>query len=207
MGQQCSKGSEPLESGVTRTSGNAAPEDVKLEGDSSFSTSERSRAHTAGGSRFSSSMFPGRGSLEREEELAMPELQANLEKLDEERTRLQEQLKRLQAIELQDGGGGLDDATSGTRVRFSRADQTSDAVGGLKPMKHHPMPDRRASFGGAMRVSTYKQAEALQDKRPDTKEQLAEMLTRSRRRTRFNHRSSEGGTTGMPPPYAYGDPL
>ena len=78
------------------------------------------------------------------------------------------------------------------RVRFSRADIEKELLR-RKPVAH-TAADRCAS-GGASRVSTH-QAARRGEKRLDTTEQLMEMLSRSRRRTRFNHRSSEGGTTG-----------
>ncbi|KAL1524967.1 hypothetical protein AB1Y20_019843 [Prymnesium parvum] len=192
MGTTCSKPQEKFDSVQEGEEAINSAKDVKLEGD--LNMSDRSRAPTQ--VRFSTTVFQGRNSMDNEPEMSQADLQAQLEKLDEERHTLQEQLTRLQAIELtQDGGDSLmgDDGHNGPRVRFSRAEGDKESSAPTKSMK--PPADRRNSFaGGASRISTYVQAEHRNEKNVDTNASLMEMLTRSRRRTRFNHRSSEGRT-------------
>ena len=183
MGQCSSKDSRPMES-VPR------PDSPSDTADPSFdplprSNSDRSRSNTG-----------GRPSSSGIDELGAQELQEKLEHLDEERAKLVEVIRRRQAVDL----AGADSAMNGARVRFSTADPEASDVGRTKGRQPMPPDNPRrysGSFGslgsalGVGRVSTYNQPTRF-----ETKEQLVEMLKRSRRRTRFNHRSSEGGSSG-----------
>lgn len=197
MGTVCSKAREPGACGSSAQD-QVDPNDVCLRGTFSSpsppGSSDRSRTCQM---RFSASYMPGRASDAEQTELSQADLQASLEKLDEERHSLQEQLRRMQAIELyQDGGDSNlgEDGHTGTRVRFSRAEGDKDAAVPAKPPKQ-PSDRRNSCPGGASRITSYVKAEHRHDN-ADHSASLMEMITRSRRRTRFNHRSIEGRTSG-----------
>ena len=165
--------------------------------------------------QFTSLATPGsrqsgrRASLGREG-LELPELQSKLEKLDEERTRVQEELRRLQSAAALDQDGESD-GTGGSggsggdkpRVRFSKFDGI-DATMATSPQPasdRTPQVSRRVSSGTTMgRLSSYRagnsneaaQNEPRQDKLASGRDikALTEMVNRGRRRTRYTHRSS-----------------
>ena len=143
------------------------------------------------------------------------ELQSKLEKLDEERTRVQEELRRMQSA-----AAVLDDVTetelspgadsNKPRVRFSKF----DGIDAQTPPPAPPSSDRSnmvarrvSSATGMSRLSSYRggsggsggtsSAEAAEAKRREDQlaggrdiKALTEMVNRGRRRTRYTHRAS-----------------
>ena len=152
----------------------------------------------------------------------VPELQSKLEKLDEERSRVQEELKRLQmsvALDADDdepqGNGAADKA----RVRFSSAGASaeSSSVSSATPSSERSLKGDTLDTSGrstGRRLSTPGSAMARlsartsssgssvtpsnEDKsgaRTDLKA-LTEMVNRGRRRTRFTSRTASTSTDG-----------
>ena len=146
-----------------------------------------------------------------------PELQSRLEKLDEERLRLHEDLRRIQsAAALEQDGDVTDGNGEKPRVRFSKFDNASAHEAPQALPQNAAAPSRRTSstsamaMGGLGRLSSYQNkdpAVASTDRmliqppggRSDIK-LLAEMVNRGRRRTRYTHRptGSEQGSRATP---------
>ena len=150
----------------------------------------------------------------------LPELQSRLEKLDEERTRVQEELRRLQSaadLEVQEDGGGSNSGDK-PRVRFSKFDGIDAATAAYAqpvppPSGPQPAAARRTSSANSMaRLSSYRGAsaasssaasdssvrkeDALANGGRDLKG-LTEMVNRGRRRTRYTHRASGGESASV----------
>lgn len=140
-----------------------------------------------------------------------PELQNKLEKLDEERTKLQEELRRLQSATALEQDSELTDGSNGEkpRVRFSKIDGVNmPSLPAPSSQDQRPQMGRRASsssIGTLGRLSSYRGGghvapggEERSDRmlvnqpgRTDMKV-LAEMVNRGRRRTRYTQRASGG---------------
>jgi len=158
-----------------------------------------------------------------------PELQHKLEKLDEERTKLQEELRRLQSAVALEQDAEITDGSNGEkpRVRFSKFDG-----GGLEGLASPAGPSNEVrtpsvarrlssnSMSGLGRLSSYRGAAAtasaneeavanrmtLQAKGGDMK-LLAEMVNRGRRRTRQTGRRTSGNDhSGRSPSLQPGGP-
>lgn len=124
----------------------------------------------------------------------MTALLSRLEQLDEERHDLTEQMRRLQASELQDPSvieeTQVPLALNGenARLRFSTGPQKEAAC----PNKQRPNDPRRSSQ--AQRISQYVRNTRMDDEADDRRSHvndLMDMILRGRKRARYNHRSIE----------------
>lgn len=145
------------------------------------------------------------------------ELQSKLEKLDEERIRVQDELRRLHStVAMLDGGGETDNSSplggaekSKTRVRFSKYDGLqAEPPPALNDRLDSGLSRRGTSSSAIARLSTYSSVarfsggkvakEGSESKRrleglpPNEKDikSLSDMVVRGRKRTRHTHRSS-----------------
>ena len=176
----------------------------------------------------------GRSSSRRQAGEEAPELQHKLEKLDEERAKLEEELRRLQTSAIGEADVDTDGSTGEkARVRFSKSDSHGSAdVSSPMPTpssahERTPTGGRRVSstsrssgfgrlstsHGRAAAASSSLQHGSLdsplvtQASRTEMK-LLSEMVNRGRRRTRYTHRQGgmEGFTrSGRLPPIINGD--
>ena len=149
-----------------------------------------------------------RGSLTLTE---LPELQSKLEKLDEERTRVQEELKRLQSAAALEQDTEMPEGNSSNggdkpRVRFSKFDGIDMScvlpVPTPSDRMERPVSRRTSSANTIARLSSYRASSSSNDTLPGQRRSdagfeggrdikaLTEMVNRGRRRTRFTHRPS-----------------
>ena len=162
----------------------------------------------------------------------LPDLTSRLEKLDEERTRVQEELRRLQTAgavleqdaDLPEGGSSNGEKQ---RVRFSKFDGIDASIVQQETppsaRAERPVSARRTSSAGAAmsRLSSYRNGPAgsSSDSLPGQRSRqqdptleagrdlkgLTEMVNRGRRRTRYTHRSSASEASAGASSSATGD--